>query len=89
MYCICENWYRYTNEKTGKPAGYERSVVYEEEYATKYEAKAAYFEQLNKAGLALDEVSPATVPYVGRKLKSGKIKPVFYFRETDKNLLLV
>ena len=88
MYYICENWYRYTNEKTGKPVGYDRSIVYEEEYATKDEAKAAYFEQINKAGITLDEVSPATVPYVGRKLKSGKIKPVFYFRETDKNLLL-
>ena len=89
MYYICENWYRYTNEQTGKPVGYDRSVTYEEEYATKDEAKAAYFNQLHEAGITLDEVSLATVPYIGRKLKSGKIKPVFYFREADKNLLLV
>ena len=89
MYYICENWYRYTNEQTRKPVGYDRSVTYEEEYATKDEAKAAYFNQLNKDGITLDEVSLAIVPYIGRKLKSGKIKPVFYFRESDKNLLLV
>ena len=89
MYYICENWYRYTNEQTGKPVGYDRSVTYEEEYATKDEAKMAYLNQLAKVGLTLDEVSHAVVPYIGRKLKSGKIKPVFYFREADKNLLLV
>ena len=89
MYYICENWYRYTNEQTGKPVGYDRSVTYEEEYATKDEAKAAYFNQLHEAGITLDEVSLATVPYIGRKLKNGKIKPVFYFREADKNLLLL
>ena len=89
MYYICENWYRYTNEQTGKPVGYDRSVTYEEEYATKDEAKMAYFNQLDKDGITLDEVSRAVVPYIGRKLKSGKIKPVFYFREADKNLLLV
>ena len=89
MYYICENWYRYTNEQTGKPVGYDRSVTYEEEYATKAEAKTEYFNQLDKAGITLDEVSHAVVPYIGRKLKNGKIKPVFYFREADKNLLLV
>ena len=89
MYYICENWYRHTNEKTGKPISYDRTVVYEEEYATKDEAKAAYFEQLDKVDLTLDGVSHAVVPYIGRELKSGKIKPVFYFREADKNLLLV
>lgn len=89
MYYICENWYRYTNEQTGKPVGYDRSVTYEEEYATNDEAKAAYFNQLDEAGVTLNEVSLSTVPYIGRKLKSGKIKPVFYFREADKNLLLV
>ena len=89
MYYICENWYRYTNEQTGKPVGYDKSVTYEEEYATIDEAKAAYFNQLDEAGVTLNEVSLATVPYIGRKLKSGKIKPVFYFREADKNLLLI
>ena len=84
-----QNRYRYTNEQTGKPVGYDRSVTYEEEYTTKDEAKMAYLNQLNKAGLTLDKMSLATVPYIGRKLKSGKIKPVFYFREADKNLLLV
>ena len=64
-------------------------LTYEEEYATKDEAKTAYFNQLDKAGITLDKMSLATVPYIGRKLKSGKIKPVFYFRESDKNLLLV
>ena len=76
-------------QRLADSVGYDRSVTYEEEYATIDEAKAAYFNQLNEAGVALDEVSLATVPYIGRKLKSGKIKPVFYFREADKKLLLV
>ena len=89
MFYICKNWYRYTNEKTGKPAGYDRTIVQEEAYATKDEAITAYFDQLKEADLTLDEVTRAVVPYIGRQLKSGKIKPVFYFRDSDKNLLLV
>lgn len=89
MYYICENWYRYTDEKTGKPRGYDRTVMYEEEYTTKDEAKAAYFKRLSEAGMTIEELSAVTVPYVGKRLKSGKMKPAAYFRDNDKNLLLV